>query len=248
MRTLLVDADIYAYRIAAANQQVYDWDGDGNQIIVTNDLSEATDQLDGVLRNLQADLEADRLIVCLTSPDNWRKTVLPTYKANRVHERPVLLEPIRQHLIETHTTYARPTLEADDLLGILATHPRILAGERIIVSQDKDLKAIPGWLFNPDKHTAPVCIEEPQADHWHLLQTLTGDPVDGYSGCPGIGPVKALKWLPEFSEDMWSTVVDCYASKGLTEEDALVQARVARICRHTDYDFKNKQVKLWTPH
>jgi DNA polymerase-1 len=42
-------------------------------------------------------------------------------------------------------------------------------------------------------------------------------------------------------------VVAAFESKGLTEEDALVQARVARICRASDYDFKTKEVKLWNP-
>ena len=34
---------------------------------------------------------------------------------------------------------------------------------------------------------------------------------------------------------------------GLTEEDALVQARVARILRANEYDFGTGEVKLWEP-
>ena len=46
---------------------------------------------------------------------------------------------------------------------------------------------------------------------------------------------------------MWQSVIDAYKSKGYTEEDALRNARMARILRAEDYDFKNKEVKLWKP-
>ena len=68
--------------------------------------------------------------------------------------------------------------------------------------------------------------------------------------CPGVGPVKAEECLAEakiYGGPYWSAVVATYENKGLTEEDALVQARVARICRADDYDFKNKEVRLWNP-
>ena len=97
-------------------------------------------------------------------------------------------------------------------------------------------------------------MDEAQANYHHLLQALTGDTVDGYAGCPGVGPVAAEKILKEFMAEeafdvkaAWSAVVEAYSKKGLGEEEALTQARVARICRAEDYDFKRKTVKLWTP-
>jgi len=41
--------------------------------------------------------------------------------------------------------------------------------------------------------------------------------------------------------------VAAFESRGLTEEDALIQARVARILRADDYDFKESQPILWSP-
>ena len=38
-----------------------------------------------------------------------------------------------------------------------------------------------------------------------------------------------------------------FKDKELTEEDALVNARLARILTVDDYDFENKKPKLWTP-
>ena len=48
-------------------------------------------------------------------------------------------------------------------------------------------------------------------------------------------------------KEAWQVVVETYASKGLTEEEALQQARVARILRHTDYDVEKEEVVLWKP-
>ena len=57
---------------------------------------------------------------------------------------------------------------------------------------------------------------------------------------------KILGGVGEHSlEEMWQKVVNTYKSKGFTEEEALLNARMARILRVEDYDFKNKEIKLW---
>ena len=38
-----------------------------------------------------------------------------------------------------------------------------------------------------------------------------------------------------------------FEDKGYTEEDALTNARLARILTVEDYDFNKKQPKLWSP-
>jgi DNA polymerase-1 len=73
-----------------------------------------------------------------------------------------------------------------------------------------------------------------------------GDATDGYGGCPGIGPKTAEKLLDKHGA-VWKTVVDAYLKAGLTEEDAIMNARMARILRAEDWDFENNEVKLWTP-
>jgi DNA polymerase-1 len=102
----------------------------------------------------------------------------------------------------------------------------------------------------------PRLITEIEADAYHMEQTLTGDAVDGYKGCPGVGPANAARIIgyalvgtPEEKQrwTMWAGVLRAFEAKKLTLEDALVQARVARICRHTDYDYQRKEVKLWEP-
>ena len=45
----------------------------------------------------------------------------------------------------------------------------------------------------------------------------------------------------------WETVVKAFKSKGLGEEDALMNARLAKILTCEDYDPINRRVIPWTP-
>lgn len=156
---------------------------------------------------------------------------------------------IKDYIKETYRTYERPDLEGDDVLGILSTSPKIIRGEKVIVSLDKDLKTIPGLICDMKDFEISE-ISEAEADYMHMYQTLTGDTADGYSGCPGVGPKNAEKLLADTDgtyQTMWPVVVGQYQKKGLSEEEALIMARVARICRRDDYDFQRKEVILWNP-
>ena len=248
-RTLLMDSDVFIYRAANRAQTTFDW-GEGPQ---TN-LDEAASMLDLTkqITDIQDLLNAENIIMALGDPDgkNWRKDILPSYKAHRKPEdKPKLLSFLREFVLKTWKTYQRPTLEGDDVLGILSTAPDLIRGEKIIVSIDKDFQSIPGHLYNPDHpERGTRLISHDQADYYHAYQTLIGDATDGYKGCPGIGPKKATGILgPITKAEYWKAIVATYEAKGLTEADALVQARVARICRDGDYDRTKKQVILWTP-
>ena len=131
------------------------------------------------------------------------------------------------------------TLEADDAMGIYATeHPG-----NIIVSPDKDMRQIPGKLYNLET-TQDITAEE--GAQWHYIQTLAGDQTDGYSGVPGIG-VKRAETLFNKEGYSWATVVKAFTDKGLTEDDALLNARLARILTIDDYDTERQEPILWTP-
>lgn len=274
--TLLIDGDILAYQAAASVEEKSDW-GDGVKSVTVGNPKLAESNLKDTIERLHETLGVEEGIVCLSCPtvECFRMDVLPTYKGNRTDvAKPQLLPHIRDYIRENYKTKEVARLEADDVMGILSTHPALIPGKKIIVSSDKDMKTIPGWLYSPYKKTFPSLLTKEVADFWHMRQTLTGDDVDGYSGCPGVGDDTAdrflagrdkvspydhtftrgprkgtteVRWSVEPSASDWETVVSLYNKAGLTEEDALVQARVARILRHTDYDFKNKTVKLWEP-
>ena len=252
--TLLLDADIIAYKLAATAQKNFRFPGLDNPAVAPDDFDTLPERIDAEVAELTQKLKTPNVIICLSCPtaDNWRLKVLPTYKGNRANTiRPVHLQAVKDYLEANYPSYRRDGLEADDIMGILSTHPSLVKGKKVIVSEDKDMKTIPGWLFNPAKDKAPRLISQDEADHWHLYQTIVGDTTDGYKGCPGLGPKKAEAildgWSSYSDSSVWAAVVEAFESKGLTEEDALVQARVARICRASDYDFKKKEVILWTP-
>ena len=214
-------------------------------------LEEAKVVVEDSLASLLKGFKTHHYIIAMTDPVNWRHSIYPAYKGNRKGKpKPVCLGAIKEYLKEAHPSYQRPTLEADDILGILATSTKIIKhpGEKIIVSADKDMKGIPGLFYDLGPKVV-FEIAEAEADRWHMYQTLIGDTVDGYPGCPGVGPKKAERILDGGGsyEEWWPLVVKAYEKSGLTEEDALVQARISRICRVTDYNYKERKVKLWEP-
>ncbi len=154
---------------------------------------------------------------------NFRKKIYPEYKGHRNRKKPCGYKRVISGLKIEYDVIVMPQLEADDAMGIYATK---LTGN-IIVSPDKDMRQIPGKL-------------------WHLIQTLAGDQTDGYSGVPGIG-VKRATTLFEKEGYSWATVVKAFEDKGLTEEDALCNARLARILTNEDYDSQKQEPRLWTP-
>ena len=141
--------------------------------------------------------------------------------------------------MEHYDFTCEPSLEADDLLGLMST-------DNIMVSIDKDLQTVEGKHYNPDKgELYEVTADE--AHYNHMFQTLCGDSTDGYKGCPSVGAKTAEKILDVPTGDMWSEVLATYEKKGLTYEDALIQARIARILRGDEYNLDTGEMNLWTP-
>jgi DNA polymerase-1 len=251
MTTLLIDADIFAFKAASACEGVYHFGGTDGEPAVAPNLDRALDTAKRLLEEVATKLKATRLIICLTDEDNFRTGVYPDYKGNRKDTRkPSTLREVKDFFAETYETYQRPGLEADDCMGILSTHKTLITGTKIIVSEDKDMQTIPGLLYNPAKDKDVRKISVWEADRFFMEQTITGDPTDGYPGCPGHG--KKSRFVPMLDEQetlkgMWDVVKQAYAKKGFTAQDALVQARCARILRSSDWDFANKRVRLWCP-
>ena len=132
-----------------------------------------------------------------------------------------------------------PTLEADDAMGIYATkNPG-----NIIVSPDKDMKQIPGMLYNFDE---TFTIIKSEGAKWHLVQSAAGDNTDGYAGIPGIGIKRATQMFEEKGWS-WKTLLDAFKEKGLSEEIALMNARLAKILTTEDYDHEKGEPILWNP-
>jgi len=244
--TLLVDADMMLYKAVVNCEVEIEWQPD----IITTHLPLAP-----VRFHFETDLNvklqmaaAEEYVLCWTHPQNFRKTVDKSYKANRRatnhRVKPVGFREARKWAESNHPSECWNKLEADDVLGVLAT--RDTYESPIIWSGDKDLKQIPGTHLNDDGTLYEITQEE--ADAFFYRQCLIGDTVDNYSGCPSVGPKTAEKLIPleGFTEaSAWRVVVEQYKKKGLSKVQALNQARLARILRNTEYTFN--EVQLWTP-
>lgn len=244
--TILVDSDVLAYAAASSTEVPFEWEP--GYFTWYTPFEETKSAVSSAISDIRDEFRTNDVVLCLTDSINFRKSVLPTYKSNRSDKRkPLVLLAIRQWIINELGGLIYPGLEGDDIMGIMATS----RDNTIILSPDKDMQQIPGKLCKALGEEI-IEISKEEADYYHLYQTLTGDQTDGYAGCPGVGPVKAEKVLKDCymsglfeTEYAWYSIVSEYEKKGLTEEDALVQARVAKILRAENYDFVTKQPILW---
>jgi len=233
---LLIDADYIVYKACAGAEDEIDWGDD--VITVVSKFSEAMKNVERDLTKIKGEFMWDvpEMILFFSDSKNFRKKIFADYKGHRNRKKPCGYRRVITDLGKRYELIRLPELEADDSMGIYATeHPG-----NIIVSPDKDMRQIPGKLFDM-KET--VTIEPEEGRRWHLIQTLAGDQTDGYSGCPGIGIKRAVTLFEEGGYN-WDVVVKAFADKDLGEDVALMNAQLAKILTNKDYDG---QVIPWTP-
>lgn len=241
-RTALIDGDFIAYQLAAwahANQ--------ADQFEMSRRIEEMFE--DWMRR---ACCTGSLVAFSCSRDDNFRRDHYPLYKTNRTSEPPAMLAAAKAIVADQSRPVTIPRLEADDVMGILATNGKI--ENPVIITVDKDLRQIPGWHFNPDKEDFPVRVSEVEADYVFFTQWLTGDPTDGFKGIPGCGPKKAAKILNGTGDEgvrgghYWiDACLTAYEEAGISLDDALAQARCARILRASDFDAETRTPIAWSP-
>ena len=236
---LLIDADYIVYKSCAGAEEDYDWGDD--VVMVVSRFSDAMKNVQRELTKIKNEFMWDtpELVLFFSDSKNFRKKIYPDYKGHRNRKKPCAYKRVIDALRDQYKVIRMAELEADDAMGIYATaNPG-----NIIVSPDKDMRQIPGRLFNLDE-MVEVTAEEGR--RWHLIQTLAGDQTDGYSGVPGIGVKRAVTLFEEHGYN-WDTVVTAFADKDLDEDVALTNARLAKILTCDDYDTTRNRVIPWTP-
>jgi len=121
------------------------------------------------------------------SAEGWRMQFLPEYKANRKGKRrPHHLSSCKAHITKRYHEVNRTGIEADDLIGIRAYELRKEGTPYIIVTNDKDLKTIPGvhfdWTTQEESKSSEV-----EAMKFFYAQTIAGDTTDNIPGVKGLG-------------------------------------------------------------
>ena len=235
---LLIDADFIVYKACAAAESEVDFGDD--VILVTSNFDDAYRATERELTKIRNNFgEFSDIILFFSDSKNFRKQIEKSYKGHRNRKKPCGYKRVINALKENYKVIIKPTLEADDAMGIYATK---FPGN-CIVSPDKDMRQIPGKLYNFDE---VFTVSKEDGAKWHLVQALAGDQTDGYGGVPGIGVKRATSLFEEHGYS-WKTVLKAFDDKNLTEEEALVNARLARILTADDYDFTKKEPILWSP-
>ena len=233
---LLVDADYIVYKSCAGAETDIDWGDD--VIMVVSKFSEAMTNVQRELSKIKQQFlwDTPEMVLFFSDSKNFRKKIYPDYKGHRNRKKPCGYRRVISALSDMYEVIRMPELEADDAMGIYATeHPG-----NVIISPDKDMKQIPGRLYNMEEM---FTITPEEGEQWHYIQTLAGDQTDGYSGVPGIGIKRAVALFEEHGYT-WDTVVKAFADKDLDEEVALMNARLAKILTNKEYDG---QVIPWSP-
>ena len=159
---LLIDADYIVYKSCAAAETEVDFGED--LIVVTSHFSDVMKTIKRELDKIKKEFFDSTLILFFSHHKNFRKNLFPDYKGHRNRKKPCGYKRAIAALSLEYEVIVMEELEADDALGIYATaNPG-----NVIVSPDKDMRQIPGKLYDLKDSVTTIT---PEAGHqWHLHQ------------------------------------------------------------------------------
>lgn len=183
---------------------------------LTNSKGEATGALVGVLAMLRKLIEEHRpdyMGVVLDAPGKtFRDALYPEYKAHR----PPMPEDLREQIAPLQEVIRAmglpllviPDVEADDVIGTLATRAAEQGLDTLVSTGDKDMAQLVG-----DHVTLVNTMTDTTLDREGVIEkfgvpperivdylSLMGDSVDNIPGVPKCGPKTAVKWIGEFGD------------------------------------------------
>jgi DNA polymerase-1 len=198
---ILVDGSSYLFRAYHALPRL------------TNSKGEATGALVGVLnmlRKLMDEYDPDYMAVVFDAPGKtFRDRIYPAYKANR----PPMPEDLSEQIEPLHAVIRAmglplltvPDVEADDVIGTLATRAAAEGLRTLISTGDKDMAQLVD-----ERITLVNTMSDSLLDRQGVIDkfgvpperivdylSLVGDSVDNIPGVPKCGPKTAAKWIGE---------------------------------------------------
>ena len=164
-----------------------------------------------MLRRLKKDFEGSPIAVVFDAGGkSFRNEIYPEYKANR----PPMIDELRQQIQPIHDiikAMGMPLLvvvgvEADDVIGTLATQATQTKRHTVVSTSDKDMAQLVSehvTLVNTMTETTldrEGVIEKYGVAPERIIDylALMGDSVDNIPGVPKVGPKTAAKWLDQF--------------------------------------------------
>lgn len=201
-RLLLLDASSYFYRAYYAMPALVNAQGE-----LTGAIYGTVNMLRSLLNQYPSRYVA---VVFDSAGPSMRKELYPAYKANRPHMPDEMFRQLAptKEIMQAMGFYLleRAGVEADDLLGSLASYGKRLGLEVIISTGDKDLAQLVDErvilvdtmshsVYDPDGVEHKFGVKPNQiVDYLMLL----GDSSDNIPGVSGIGKVTAAKLLQEY--------------------------------------------------
>ena len=278
---LLLDGDWLVFKAMSAAEVETDWGDDVWTLECDHKLAKSI--LDEDIKawvTRKAKWSKAKIVLAFSDGRNWRKELIdPTYKQNRKSVRkPVGYKAFLQNIMDSdeYMTVSEPMLEADDVIGIIASGwDKFGAEQTTIISCDKDFRTIPNcdflWCSNGNIYRQTF----ETADFWHLYQTMKGDLTDGYSGIKGWGDKSEeflnnpyylrrvehliasgknkgkteIRFVKEdrLDKTLWECILSVAVKADMTEDDVIKQGRLARILRYNEYDIDQGTVIPWKP-
>ena len=253
-KIVLIDADTIAYGACSVHEYEYYDVKTGTEVYDINIEDALSHALDHVEKIIAATGCKDAELH-FTSGTNFRYTVDPSYKSNRVGtRRPEGLKEIKVLMLDHYPGTMNVEVEADDMVVYLKKkYPE----KYILCAVDKDvLKATEGkhWnYYSSERYNIElkwVEVDELSAIRYNYLQAIMGDTNDGIKGVPGIGPKGVEKFLPEqfnCEADLWNGVVVAFKFKGLTVIDAMVTMQLVSMHQLIDDENGEPKFELFDP-
>lgn len=193
---VLIDSDIVCYRIGFTTQDV--------------PVEIAEIRTDELIRRIIHETEAKDYKCFLSGEENFRYSIYPEYKGNRLNKpKPTHLQAIREHIVRYHGGKVVSGYEADDELSI----EQLSYGDRsIIASIDKDLLQVTGWHYDFVKGITRF-ISPFQGLRNFYSQVISGDGADNIPSFDG----KVRHQVPKFIERLIEPL------NGMTEEGEMYE-------------------------
>ena len=89
--------------------------------VIVGDFNKGKRIVEQELDKLRTRFDTQDLVLFFTDRVNFRKKIDPDYKGNRTKRKPCGYLKLKNWGLETYPSLIKPTLEADDSLGIVAT-------------------------------------------------------------------------------------------------------------------------------
>lgn len=158
-------------------------------------------------------------IISVVSGHSWKKDIYPSYKRQR--KRDEYLGLYREQIINKYKPVMIETLEADEVIVMLADYLRAIGRDDYVVfSDDKDLRYYTERYckINITEQIVEQDIMALQYDQ--CCQMIIGDREDNIQGVPKIGEKTAPKLLNEYGFTL-DGVIKIFKDKGIDIDQTL---------------------------